>query len=381
MLTGCLQIDFNKVGVATNLKAPAARMRYSRLKKNIEDKLGEGSKKAPASSTGSTAAAKVTSAIGSNKKRKASYEDENEQMQLSSFGNKIGNATASIKLQEDTIGPRTRAKRIDLTEAFKSDSDSSSRPGLGDQDDAGDDDYEMEDISNDEEDFHPDETTEDEDNHPASRSKSRGQSAKRKTITVKSTLMAFKKSSKAIPRSVPDISAREIASGPGMPVTPESAVSSRHEINGKNLTLPPTPISIPTGVIKQEPADSSPTVPKAPSDTAELSAAAVRSKKTSHPSAKLSLFDRIENARIRADHNLASLSYNVNKNSRSPGPSQWITSETVLPSIEHDAEQANVDSAMVGTSGRAHGKTNMPLFYSAWKFLRIANANFDSLDR
>jgi hypothetical protein len=379
MLTGHLQIDFNKVGLATNLKAPAARMRYSRLKKNIEDKLGEGSKKAPVSSAGSTGAADVTSAIGSNKKRKASYEDENEQMELASFGNKIGNATISIKPQEDTIGPRTRGKRIDLTAAFKNDSDSSSGPGLGDQDDAGDDDYEMEDISDDEADFHPDETTEDEDNQPVSRSKSRGQSAKRKTITAKSTFMAFKKSSKAIPRSVPDTNARETTSGPGMPVTPEPAVSSRHEINGKNFTLPPTPISMPTGVIKQEPADSSPTIPKARSDTTELSAA-VRSKKTSHTSAKLSLFDRIENARIRADHNLASLSYNVNKNSRSPGPSQWITSETVLPSIEHDAEEANVDSAIVHTSSRAHSKTNMPRFYSAWKFLLIANANFDSLD-
>jgi hypothetical protein len=178
---------------------------------------------------------------------------------------------------------------------------------------------------------------------------------------------------------VPDISARETTSGPGMPVTPESAVSSRHGINGKNLTLPLTPISMPSGAIKQEPADSSPTIPQAPSDTTALSAA-VRSKKTSHPSAKRSLFDRIENARIRADHNLASLSYHVNKNSRSPGPSQWITSETVLPSIEHDAEEANVDSAMVDTSSRAHSKTNMPLFSSAWKFLLIANANFDSLD-
>jgi hypothetical protein len=71
MLTRCLQVDFSRVGLATNLNAPAARMRYCRLKKNIEDKLSEGSNKAPVFSNGSTAAAKVKSTVGS-KKRKVS---------------------------------------------------------------------------------------------------------------------------------------------------------------------------------------------------------------------------------------------------------------------------------------------------------------------
>ena len=36
------QVDFNHVAAATNLKIPAARMRYSRLKKQLEPELVDG---------------------------------------------------------------------------------------------------------------------------------------------------------------------------------------------------------------------------------------------------------------------------------------------------------------------------------------------------
>jgi hypothetical protein len=219
----------------------------------------------------------------------------------------------------------------------------------------------MEDISDDEEEFYPDEATEDEDDQLVSRSKSKGKPAKRKTITAKSTVTAFKKPSKIIPRSVLDVNVGETISELGVPMTPKPAVSSRNETKGKSLILPPTPSSLLTGVIKQESADSNPTVPKARPDATGLSPAA-RHKMTSHTSAKPSLFGRIENARIQADHSLASLSYHANKNSRPPGPSLRFTSETILPSIEHDAEEGSVEFAVVDTSSRAHSKISMPLF-------------------
>jgi hypothetical protein len=153
-----------------------------------------------------------------------------------------------------------------------------------------------------------------------------------------------------------------------MPKTPEPAVSSRNETKGKSLTLPPTPNSMPAGGIKQEPADSTPTIPEAYPDATQLSPA-LRRKRTGHDSTELSLFDRIENARIQADHNLASLSYEANKSSRSPGPSLRITSETILPSIEHDAEEGHVDAAMVDTSSRGTSETtNPPLLFTLEHF-------------
>jgi hypothetical protein len=326
-------------------------MRYSRLKKNIEIKLGKSRKKGPAASTKAPtvstptpAAKKIKPSHGPSKKRKASYETEEEEPNTPTLHETIGSVTIKDEeLQEWTVGPRTRGKKIDLKDAFES--DSSSGRGLRNQDDGSSDDYEMEDVSDDEEEFDADEAGEDEDDQPVSgRRKGSSQSVNRKMSIAESMTPAFKKSSKAIPRSVPDEYINETISKPERPITPELGFSNRNEITGKGSTLPPTPQSM--TVTKQEPADSTSTAPNARRDAAQLSPAA-RLKKIRHDSPPPSLFDHIENARIQADHNLASLSYQANKNSRSLSDSPKTNGETILPSIEHDDvredEDANVE--------------------------------------
>jgi hypothetical protein len=346
LLTICLQIDFNAVGVATNLKGSAARMRYSRLKKNIETKLRAASKevpgtsaKAPAVSTISLATKKIIPGRRPSKKRKIMHETEGEESVVLTHDENIGSATIKDEeFQEWRAGPKTREKKIDLGDSFDRDSDSSGLSELGIRD--GEDDYDMEDVSEDEEEFSADEVEGHEADQPVSRRrKSSSQSAKRNMSTAKSTNKLFEKSSEANPRSVPRNYAINNRSKPGVPV----------------------PLSVPTGAIKQEPADSIWTIFKTRPDTPQLFPTA-KPKIRRHASPPPGLFDHIENARIQADYNLASLSYPTNKRFRSAHDGQTINSETILPSIEHDEEEEEVDEGptMMKTSCKSSSMPATP---------------------
>ena len=99
------QIDFNAVGAATNLKASAARMRYSRLRKNIETTLGESSRKALGGSTKAPAVKKVKTSTTVAKKRKISYDSEDDEHDLATLDEDIGNAVIkNEELQQWTAG-------------------------------------------------------------------------------------------------------------------------------------------------------------------------------------------------------------------------------------------------------------------------------------
>jgi hypothetical protein len=107
MLTFYPQIDFNAVGAATNLKAPAARMRYSRLKKSIETMLGESSRKVLVGSNKSPAIKKIKSSTKVAKKRKVSYDSEDDEHDLATLDGDIGSVTIKDEeLQQWTAGPR-----------------------------------------------------------------------------------------------------------------------------------------------------------------------------------------------------------------------------------------------------------------------------------
>jgi hypothetical protein len=340
-------------------------MRYSRLKKSIEMKLGENSKKGPvasikalAVSTSTQITKKAKPGPGSSRKRKALHESEEGEPHTPFLDEKIDNGTIGDEdFEEWTAGRRTRGKKINLKDAF--DSDSSSGPKLRNEDHGSSDDYDAEEVSEDEEEYHADEA-EDEDDQPVSRRrKSNSQPASRKMSTTKSAIKVFKNSSKEIPRLVPDQYANETASKPGSPVTPESGLSGRSETEGKSVTLPPTPKSMRTGAVKQESSDWASTAPNARPDAPQLSLAA-KLKKIRPASLELSLFDRVENARIRADHNLAFLSYQPNKSSRSYSNNPKTTTETVLPSIEHDDDDE--DTPILHVSSRASGMITTPFF-------------------
>ena len=310
-------------------------MRYRRLKKNIETKLaenGENGKKETVRSTKVPHAKKVKDTIGSNKKRKVSYESGNEDRGAATLNDEIGHVTIKDEeFQEWTIGPRTRSKKIDLKDAFES--DSSNGPGLRTQDDGSSDDYKMEDVSKDEEEFHTDDDEED-DQSASRRRKSGSQSAHGKMTTAEFATTAFKISSEAIPRSVPDNYAKKTVSKSKMSVTPSPRLSSRSETKGKTITLPPTPQSIPSGLDMLKPVEPTLTARKSGRGASQMSPAA-RTKQIRQAPPQLSIFDRIEKARVQADYNLAFLSHKANKASRSIG-SPKLSSDTVLPSIEHD---------------------------------------------
>jgi hypothetical protein len=335
-------------------------MRYSRLKKGIETMLGESSRKAPVGSTKTPAIKKIKTSTTVAKKRKLSYDSEDDEYNLATLDEDIGSVTINNEeLQQWTAGPRTRGKKIDLKEAF--DSDSSTGPGLRKQGDGSSDDNKMEDVS-DEDEIDTDEAYKDEDNQPVSRRwKSGNKSTNRKTDTTNSAITAFKRLNRPFPRSVPYKSAKETLAKPEVLLMPEPGTYSPSETKTKNVTLPPTPRSMAIGAMKQEPADLTPTVPKIRPAPPQRSTA-TRTSKITHAAPQPSLFDRIERARIQADYKLASLSHQANKNSRYPGDNSHPDNEIILPSIERDDEDIDGDilNASRNTSSMA---TTTPILH------------------
>jgi hypothetical protein len=351
------------VGAATGINAPAARMRYNRLKKNIESKLGENSKKAPVASIKALAVSTSTQVnknakpgLGPGRKRKVLHESEKEEPDTPTLDEKIGNDTIEAQdFKEWTAGRRTRGKKINLKDAF--DSDSSSGPKLRNEDHDSSDDYEIDEVSEDEEEYHAEEAKDESDELASTRRKSVSQPASRKMSTNKSAIKVSKNSRKAILRIESDKNTGETLPRPGSPVTPESGLSGRSETKGESVTLPPTPKSMRTGALKQESADWASAAPNARPGAPQLSPAA-KPKKIRPASQEPSLFDRIENARIQADHNPAFLSYQPNKSSQSYSNQPKTTTETVLPSIEVDDDDQ--DSAILDVSSRASGMITLP---------------------
>ena len=332
-------------------------MRYSRLKKSIETMLGESSRKAPVWPTKTSAIKKVKTSTTVAKKRKLSYDSEDDEYDLATLDVDIGSVTIKDEeLRQWTARPRTRGKKIGLKEAF--DSDSSTGPGLRTQSDGSSDDYKMEDISEDEDELHTDEAYKDEDGQPVSRrQKSGSKSTNRKTDTTTSTTTAFKRLNTPFPRSVPDKSAKETLAKPEVPLMPEPGTYSPSDTKAKNVTFPPTPRSIAIGTMKQEPADLALAVPKIRPAPPQRSTA-TRTSKMTQAAPQLSLFDRIERARIQADYKLASLSHQANKNSRYPDDNSHPDNETILPSIERDDE--DIDGDMLNASRNTSSMATTP---------------------
>jgi hypothetical protein len=366
------QIDFNAVGAAMNLKASAARMRYSRLRKNIETTLGESSRKALGGSTKAPAIKKVKTSTTVAKKRKISYDSEDDEHDLATLDEDIGNAVIkNEELQQWTAGPRTRSKKIDLKQVF--DSDSSIGLGLHEQGDGSSDEYKMEDVSEDEDEFHTDEAHEDEDGQPVSRQgKSGSQSTNKNMDTANSVITAFKRLSRPFPGSVPDKGAEETLAKPEVRLTPECGTSGPNEIKAKNVTLPPTRQSVPIGGMKHEAMDLTSTVPKIRPALPQRSTT-TRTNKITHAAPQPSLFDRIESARIQADYKLASLSHQANKNSRYPGDNSHPDNEVILPSIERDDE--DIDGDMLSASRNTSSMATVPPVLQPRKLSSTGNAD------
>jgi hypothetical protein len=363
------QIDFNAVGAAMNLKASAARMRYSRLRKNIETTLVASSRKAPVGSTKSPAIKKVKTPTTVAKKRKFSYESEDDEHDLAALDEDIDSAVIkNEELQQWTAGPRTRGKKIDLKQAF--DSDSSTGPGLHKQSDESSDEYKMEDVSEDENEFDTDEAHTDEDGQPVSkRERSGSQSTNRNMDTANSVITEFKRLSRPFPGSVPD---KETLAKPEVRLTLELGTSDPNEIKAKNVTLPPTRQSNPIGAMKQEAVDLTSTVPKIRPALPQRSTTTGTNKIT-YAAPQLSLFDRIESARIQADYKLASLSHQANKHSRYPGDNSHPDNEVILPSIERDDEDMNGD--MLNESRNTNSMATAPPVLQPWKLSSTRNAD------
>lgn len=338
-------------------------MRYSRLKKSIETTLGESSRKAPVGSTKTRAIKKIQTSTTVAKKRKLSYDSEDDEYDLATLDEDIGSVTIKDEeLQQWTAGPRTRGKKIDLKEAF--DSDSSTGPGLRKRGDGSSDDYKMEDVSEDEDELHTDEAYKDEDSQPVSRRRKSGsKSTNRKTDTTNSAITAFKRLNRPFPRSVPDKSAKETLAKPEVPLMPEPGTYSPSETKAKNVTLPQTPRSMAIGAMKQEPADLTLTVLKIRPAPPQRSTA-TRTSKVTRAAPQPSLFDRIESARIQADYKLASLSHQANKNSRYPGDNSHPDNETILPSIERDDE--HIDGDMLNASRNTSSMATTPPILQAF---------------
>ena len=332
-------------------------MRYSRLKKSIETMLGESSRKAPVWSTKTSAIKRVKTSTTVAKKRKLSYDSEDDEYDLATLDKDIGSVTINDEeLQQRTAGPRTRGKKVDLKEAF--DSDSSTGPGLHKQGDGSSDDYKMEDVSEDEDELHANEAYKDEDRQPVSRRRKSGsKSTNRKTDTTNSAITAFKRLSRPFPRSVPDRSSKETLTKPEVPLIPEPGTYSPSETKAKNVTLPPTSQSMAIGAMKQVPAGLTLIVPKIRPTPPQRSTAS-RSSKITHAAPQPSLFDRIESARIQADYKLASLSHQANRNSHYPGDNSRPDNEIILPSIERDDE--DIDGDMLNASRNTSSMATIP---------------------
>ena len=379
LLTAHPQIDFNAVGAYTSLNAPAARMRYSRLKRNIENKIGVNIKKGPAASIRGPAMKNTKPAVDSNKKRKASYESGGEASDVTDLDDDVGNVSVKDEgPQEWTFGPNTRGKKIDLTDAF--DSDKSTGPEQRNGGNGSSDDYEMEDVSEDEEEFHVDEADKEEDYQPGPiRRKSRSQSANKKTRTAKSAITSFKKSSKPVPRYLPKNYARVNVASPKVPVpvTPERGISDTRQTKGKSVTLPLTPQSIPSALHKQKLVDST-LIKLKPGTGANQLSAAVNPKNFRHAMPQPSLVDRIEKARMQADRNLSYLPDQANKTSWSPNYSIKTDSECILPSIEQDDEEDEgaVLRARSRSSSMSDTDSLSPLYYTSI----VLNADDESVD-
>jgi hypothetical protein len=347
-------------------------MRYSRLKKSIETMLGESSRKAPVWSTKTSAIKKVKTSTTVAKKRKLSYDSEDDEYDLATLDKDIGSVTVNDEeLQQWTPGPRTRGKKIDLKEAF--DSDSSTGPGLRKQGDGSGDDYKMEDISEDDDELHTNEAYKDEDDQPVSRrQKSGSKSTNRKTDTTNSAITAFKGLNRPFPRLVPDRIAKETLSKPEVRLMPEPGTYGPSETKAKNVSLPPTPQSMAIGAMKQVPAGLIMTVPKIRPTPPQRSTAS-RSSKITHAAPQPSLFDRIESARIQADYKLASLSHQANKNSRYPGDNSSPDNEIILPSIERDDE--DIDGDMLNASRNTSSMATIPPILHPKKLSSTGNAD------
>jgi hypothetical protein len=366
------QIDFNAVGAAMNLKAPAARLRYSRLKKSIETMLGESSRKAPVGSTKTPAIKKIKTSPTVAKKRKVSYDSEDDEYDLVTLDEDIGSVTIKDEeLQQWTAGPRTRGKKIDLKDAF--DSDSSTGPGLRKESDGSSDDYKIEDVSEDEDELYTNEAYKDEDGQLVSRRRKSGsQSTNRKADTTNSAITASKSLNRPFPRSVPDKSVNETLAKPEVSLMPEPGIYSPSETKAKNVTLPSTPQYMAIGVMKQEPTDLTSTVPKIRPAPPQRSTA-TRTNKITRAAPQPSLFDRIESARIQADYKLASLSHQANKNSRYQGDNLHTDNEIILPSIEYDEEDDN--SAMWNASRNTSSMATTPPILHPRKLSSTGNAD------
>ena len=153
---------------------------------------------------------------------------------------------------------------------------------------------------------------------------------------------------------------------------PEPGTYSPSDTKAKNVTLPPTPRSIAIGAMKQEPADLALAVPKIRPAPPQRSTA-TRTSKMTQAAPQLSLFDRIERARIQADYKLASLSHQANKNSRYPDDNSHPDNETILPSIERDDEDMN--GGMLNDSRNTNSMATGPPVLQPWKLSSAGNAD------
>ena len=262
-------------------------MRFSRLKKNIESKLDGGIKTAKPQKSKPSAA--------TSKKRKISSDDDDDSSLSESEGH-IGDFKIKAEGDQDLLQtkPRTRGKKIDVKDAFESDG---SNAGGGRLHNESSDEYKMEDISEDKEEFQIDNDGDDE---PVSkRRKSTSQSFGRKRSTTKIIVSkltpAPRKTSSTIERPVLVEQVKKTAKFINWPTTPDPKSFVKEEKVAWGAKLPPTPQS------------------------------------------RLSLLDMIDEKVGRAEYKLGFGSPRNNTgHARSLSVSPKTTSTTILPSIEHD---------------------------------------------
>ena len=342
-------------------------MRYRRLKKNIEARIGSCSKRVSAAFV----TKKIKPATGSSKKRKVSNESEDEEHNVATLDKDIGNVLMKEEgLQQGTFRRRTRGKKIDLKDAF--DSDSSIGFRQGDQGDSTSDDYRMEDVSDEDKEYNVDEADKEEDDQPVAQLRNTIHSANKTTGNTKSATTTSKKSSKRVPRPVLDDYAEETLASPEVPVTPELGTFSASETKGNSATLPPTPQSMLTRKNEHKSIGSTLIKSEPRTGTIQLSPVA-RLNKTRHAAPQPSLIERIENARIRADYNLSALSHHASKTFRLPN-----YTETILPSIEHDDDDNDDDSGAMLRAGSRSSRVPSMSSLPPCRYLQPASDNHES---
>ncbi len=141
-LTFPLQIDFYAVGAATGLKAPAARMRFTRLKKTID---ANSLVSTPSVRTGGKTGNAVQGGSKINTKKRKVQKQMNAADQNATAGSKIKTQSPDHEAVAPSapIKCQARGKKIDISAAFESDASPTPGPRIQPGDDTSD--YEKED--------------------------------------------------------------------------------------------------------------------------------------------------------------------------------------------------------------------------------------------